>query len=224
MNFDLNLMTIKMCSPIVGFIIYVIVSGVSLYLTRNKLKRYESQKMENLYNLHSWNEVKFIIVFGVILYGLCQYDQVNVAWMFLLVPLIYLVLRNLLIFYYITIAHQNAPIKHNNDNNDKDKDKDKEEYDNNKMNISLLPAPPIVKKEVDTSIFGMRGDPETPKISNKHSSLPPTAPLGQTNIESLTGINNPPGGPPPSNNSNSLDSYFENIGGGNMDTGGFASF
>ena len=209
MNFDLNLMTIKMCSPIVGFIIYVIVSGISLYITRNKLKKYENQKMENLYNLHSWNEVKFIITFGVILYGLCQYDQINVAWLFLLVPLIYLVLRNLLIFYYITIAHQNAP-------------KEDKEHDNNKNNnnngLSLLPSPPVVKKEVNTTIFGMRGDPESPNTFKEEiPSVPPT-PLGQTSIESLTGLTHPPGG----RQKEPLDAYFDNMNGGN--TGGYASF
>ena len=182
---DLNLVTLKMCSPIIGFIIYVIVSGISLYITRSKLKRYGNQKMENLYNLHSWNEIKFIIVFGVILYGLCQYDQINVAWLFLLVPLIYLVLRNLLIFYYITIAHQNAPKE--------DKDTEKENNNNNN-GMSLLPAPPIVKKEVNTSIFGMRGDPESPNIPEK-PSLPPTPPISQTNIENLTSPSHPVGGP-----------------------------
>ena len=35
--------------------------------------------MENLYDLYSWSEVKLVIVLGVVIYGLCQYDQVNLA-------------------------------------------------------------------------------------------------------------------------------------------------
>ena len=48
----LSLTSIKICSPVVVFIVYVIVSGVSLYMSRNILKRYNNQKMENLYDLY----------------------------------------------------------------------------------------------------------------------------------------------------------------------------
>ena len=111
---DLSLTSIKLCSPVIVFIVYVIVSGVSLYMSRNVLKRFNSQKMENLYNLYSWSEVKLVIVLGVVIYGLCQYDQMNLAWVFLLLPVIYIMLNNLIVYYNVSNAHQNAP-KDNND-------------------------------------------------------------------------------------------------------------
>ena len=58
---NLSLTSIKLCSPVVIFIVYVIVSGISLYMSRNTLKRFQNQRMENLYNLYSWNEVKLVI-------------------------------------------------------------------------------------------------------------------------------------------------------------------
>lgn len=187
---NLSLTSIKLCSPVIVFIVYVIVSGVSLFMSRNTLKRFNDQKMENLYNLYSWSEVKLVIVLGVVIYGLCQYDQMNLAWLFLLLPVIYIMLKNILVYYSVSIAHQNAP---------------KEPEDLVKQVLSpsvpspgasVYPKPPVVKKEVDTSIFGMRGDPEsdTKPIIN----IPPTA----KREEAFTGpdpVGSPPGGPPSSN-------------------------
>jgi hypothetical protein len=105
----LDLLSTKMCSPLVIYIVIVIISGISLYMSRSVLKRYKNQKMENLYNLFAWHEVKLLIIKGVILYGLCQYNQVNLAWIFLLFPICYLIMKNLMIFFFVSLAHQNAP-------------------------------------------------------------------------------------------------------------------
>ena len=105
----LDLLSTKMCSPLVVFVVFTIVSGITLFMSRNILKRFQSQRMENLLQVHMWFEVKFIIVMGVVLYGLCQYNQVNLAWVFLLLPVIYVILKNLFIFCFVSLAHQNAP-------------------------------------------------------------------------------------------------------------------
>ena len=65
--------------------------------------------MNNLYNYHTLQEVKLLIVLGATIYGLCQYNQVNLAWIFLIFPIIYLILRNVFVFIPISNAHQNTP-------------------------------------------------------------------------------------------------------------------
>ena len=105
----LDLLSTKMCSPLVVYVVFTIVSGITLFMSRNILKRFQSQRMENLLQVHMWFEVKFLIVMGVVLYGLCQYNQVNLAWIFLLLPVIYVLLKNLFIFCFVSLAHQNAP-------------------------------------------------------------------------------------------------------------------
>ena len=65
--------------------------------------------MENLYNLYSWNEIRLVIIMGTILYGLCQYNQVNLAWIFLMFPIIYIILKNVFVDAFVSMAHQNAP-------------------------------------------------------------------------------------------------------------------
>ena len=105
----LDLLSAKMCSPMMVYLVFVIVSGISLFMSRTVLKRFNNGKMENLYNIYSLHEVKLLVVLGAILYGLCQYNQVNLAWIFLIFPIIYIILKNLVVFMPVSMAHQNAP-------------------------------------------------------------------------------------------------------------------
>jgi hypothetical protein len=180
---DLSLTSIKLCSPVVIFIVYVILSGISLFMTRNTLKKFKNQKMENLYNIYSWSEVKLVIVLGVVLHGLCQYEQMNLAWIYLMLPVIYIMVKNIFIFWYVSLAHQNAP---------KDIDLTEllsEEVSGPASGANILPNPPIVKSEVDTSIFGMRGDPLVEGNQNQipNNSIPPTQATSIDQIENYTG-------------------------------------
>ena len=105
----LNLLSMKMCSPMVVYIVFALVIGYSIYMTRTSLNKYNNNKMDNLFNYHSLQEVKLLIVLGATIYGLCQYNQVNLAWIFLIFPIIYLILRNILVFVSVSNAHQNVP-------------------------------------------------------------------------------------------------------------------
>ena len=179
-NFSLS--SLKLCSPVIIFFIYVIVSGVSLFMTRNTLKKFKNQRMENLYHLYSWGEIKLTIVLGVILYGLCQYDQMNLAWIYLIFPVVYIILKNSFVFAYVSIAHQNAP-----------KELDPSELLEKVSDVSgpasgvkILPETPIVKKEIDTTIFGMRGDQDgSLKMT---PPTPPSIPMSSTPIDQLEGL------------------------------------
>ena len=104
-----NLLSTKMCSPMIIFTVIVVVFGISLFNTRSTLKKFNSTKMDNLFNVYSWHEIKMIIVLGIILFGLCQYNQVNLAWIFMFLPVIYLMIKNLMIFMFVSLGHQNAP-------------------------------------------------------------------------------------------------------------------
>ena len=92
-----------MCSPMMVYLVFVIVSGISLFMSRTVLKRFNNGKMENLYNIYSLHEVKLLVVLGAILYGLCQYNQVNLAWI-LIFPIIYIILKNLVVFMPVSMG------------------------------------------------------------------------------------------------------------------------
>ena len=205
---DLSLTSIKLCSPVIIFIVYVIVSGISLFITRDTLKKFKNQRMENLYNLYSWSEVQLTIVLGVIIYGLCQYDQMNLAWIYLMFPIIYIILKNTFIFAYVSIAHQNAPKEVNPIELFEKANKG---IYGPSSGVNILPGTPIVKSEVDTSIFGMRGDQDGALQTTL--STPPTMPSVSTpidQIETWTGGPTGSGGINPIE-SNNLDSYFQDL-------------
>ena len=104
-----ELMSTKMCSPMMIYLAVIVTSGLSVYITRNQLKRYDSNKMDNLNNLYTLNELKFMIVFGLILFGLCQFNQTTLAWVFLVFPVNYLLIQNLIIHIHVSSAIQSAP-------------------------------------------------------------------------------------------------------------------
>ena len=103
-----ELVSLKKCSPVSAFAVYVIVSVVTLYMLRNSLKQYNDPKMDNLYNIYSWLEVKFIIVMGVTLYGLCMYNKEDLVWVFMFLPLVYLILKNVLFYVNVSSAQQKS--------------------------------------------------------------------------------------------------------------------
>ena len=104
-----ELMSTKMCSPMMVYLAVVVTSGLSVYLTRQSLKRHNTNKMDNLFNLYSLNELKFLIVFGLVLFGLCQYNKTSLAWIFLLFPVIYVIIQNLIVHIHVSSAVQSAP-------------------------------------------------------------------------------------------------------------------
>ena len=48
--------------------------------------------------------LKFMIIFGLIIFGLCQYNKSTLAWVFLLFPVIYLIIQNLIIHIHVSSA------------------------------------------------------------------------------------------------------------------------
>jgi len=104
-----ELLTTKICSPVIIYGVILFMSLICIYFTRQRLGRYNTMKMENLYNLYSAQELKFLLVLGVTMYGLCQYNKTELAWIFLIFPVIYIVLQNVLLYVHVASALQNTP-------------------------------------------------------------------------------------------------------------------
>tara|TARA_Y100000389_G_scaffold124154_1_gene121507 strand:+ start:891 stop:1448 length:558 start_codon:yes stop_codon:yes gene_type:complete len=104
-----ELMSTKMCSPMMIYLAIVIISAIKIYITRNQLQRHNTTKMDNLFNLYSLNEIIYILVFGIILFGLCQYNKTTLAWVFLGLSVIYMILVNIIIHIHVSSAIQSAP-------------------------------------------------------------------------------------------------------------------
>tara|TARA_B100002019_G_scaffold284306_1_gene291803 strand:+ start:674 stop:1276 length:603 start_codon:yes stop_codon:yes gene_type:complete len=104
-----ELLTTKMCSPVIIYGVILVMSLICIYLVRQRLGRYNTLKMENLYNLYSAQELKFLLTLGIIMYGLCQYNKTELAWIFLIFPIIYVLIQNVLLYIHVSSALQNAP-------------------------------------------------------------------------------------------------------------------
>lgn len=104
-----ELLTTKLCSPVIVYGVVLIVSLITIYCCRKTLNRYNTQKMENLHNLFTMQEVKFLITLGVVMFGLCQYNKTELAWIFLIFPVIYSLIQNSLLYIHVSSAMQNAP-------------------------------------------------------------------------------------------------------------------
>ena len=107
---DINeLLTTKMCSPVIVYAVVLVVSTISVYLCRERLKRYNTSKMDTLANMFTMQEVKFMLVLGVVMFGLCQYNKTELAWIFLIFPIIYVMIQNVLLYVHVSSAVQSAP-------------------------------------------------------------------------------------------------------------------
>ena len=104
-----ELMSTKMCSPLIVYFAIVVLCGITVYLTRDHLKRHNTHKMDNLFNMYSFNEVKFMIVLGITMFGLCQYNKTTLAWVFLIFPIIYCIIQAAIIHIHVSSGVQNAP-------------------------------------------------------------------------------------------------------------------
>lgn len=169
-----ELLTAKLCSPVIVYCIVLVISLVSIYFCRQKLQRYNTEKMENLYQLFTMQELKFLIVLGVIMYGLCQYNKTELAWIFLIFPVIYILIQNGLLYIHVSSAVQNAPKEITNTS---------QHYGLSGMSMPLMqtqqnsqlnqamnqqiPVAPIQKKEPSK----VQTDFSLPKISGSSQSL-----------------------------------------------------
>ena len=105
-----ELLTAKLCSPVIVFGVVGIISLISILLCYRILGRYNTLKMQNLRNLCMTQEIKYLIVLGVTMFGLCQYNKTELAWIFLIFPIIYIIIQNSLLYVHMSSAVQNAPL------------------------------------------------------------------------------------------------------------------
>ena len=105
-----ELLTAKLCSPVIVFGVVAIISLISLIVCYRTLGRYNTLKMQNLRSLSMTQEIKYLVVLGVTMFGLCQYNKTDLAWVFLIFPIIYIIIQNSLLYIHLSSAVQNAPL------------------------------------------------------------------------------------------------------------------
>jgi len=155
-----ELLNTKMCSPMMIYLAIIVTSGLSVYVTRTHLKRHNTNKMDNLFNLYSLHELKFMIVFGLVLFGLCQYNKTTLAWVFLLFPVIYVVIQNLIIHIHVSSAIQSAP-----------KDVELQQMPQYMMGAQTMPQDTQQQQQQPSMVPASQPSPEMPVSSRSSQAL-----------------------------------------------------
>ena len=87
------------CSPIIAYFLMILISIVMIINakeTTNKLP--DNYKILNVFKLFTYSELLFLLVHGIILFGLCQHNKETIAWITLLFPLFGYLVKNIIVF------------------------------------------------------------------------------------------------------------------------------
>lgn len=104
-----SLLKTDKCSPLIVYIVLVIVSGITLFNTNGLMKRMQNHKINNIFTMHAWYEIALLLVLGVVLFGLCQYNQQTLAWIVLFFPLALYIVKTLFVFNSVSSILRHVP-------------------------------------------------------------------------------------------------------------------
>lgn len=104
-----SLLKTDKCSPLIVYIILVIVTGVTLFNTHGLMKRLQNHKINNIFTMHAWYEISMLVILGVVLFGLCQYNQQTLAWIVLFFPLALYIVKTLFVFNSVSSILRHVP-------------------------------------------------------------------------------------------------------------------
>ena len=75
--------------------------------TSKKLQ--DNYKILNVFKLFTYSELVFLLVHGIILFGLCQHGQETIAWITLLFPLLGYLIKNIIVFISLYTIQKSEP-------------------------------------------------------------------------------------------------------------------
>jgi len=104
-----SLLKTDKCSPLVVYMVFVIIAGVTLYNNYNVSQKFKNVKVKNIMTMHMWYEISFIVILGVLLYGLCSYNHENMAWIILFAPLVVYIIKISYVFSSVSSIMKNVP-------------------------------------------------------------------------------------------------------------------
>jgi len=149
---ETNMLSIEKCPPMVGYLLYVITVGISLYLTKNHFKIYDDKRMDNLYNIHSLVEIKLAVVLGVVIYGLCKNNQDYLAWVMMSLPLLYIMSKGFYVFMSVSSGLKNVYNKEHLLQQNIMSQRAKEQYQMNNRGPSPLDLQKAQLQQLSTSV------------------------------------------------------------------------
>lgn len=105
-----DLFKMDKCSPLVAYGLIVIITCISIYNVRSESSKLgDNHKVKNISDMFTWYEVSMLLAVGVVLFGLCQYNETSMAWGVLFLPLISYTLKTVIVFLSVVNLHKIIP-------------------------------------------------------------------------------------------------------------------
>ena len=98
-----DLFKMDKCSPLMAYGVIVIITAICIYNVRSEFNRVgHNPKIKNINDMFMWYEIALLLVTGVIMYGLCQYNEATLAWLVLFAPLLAYTIKTVIVFLSVS--------------------------------------------------------------------------------------------------------------------------
>ena len=163
-----NLLKTDKCSPLIVYFIFIVISLITMFNTHGLTKKIQNYKINNIFNLHAWYEISYLVILGVVLYGLCQYNHETLAWLILFFPLVTYIIKTALVFSTVSTVLKQVPpensqemVANSGSNNFKPS------TDGSKTNYGMPPSSPQVQVTSASNTLNNRQN----NLSNQNSTM-----------------------------------------------------
>jgi hypothetical protein len=111
-----DLFKMDKCTPLIAYGIIVVITGICIYNVRSDLNKLgDNNKVKNLNDMFMWYEIALLLVTGVIMYGLCQYNESTLAWIVLFPLVASYVFKTVIVFLSVSNVQKIVPVVNNAD-------------------------------------------------------------------------------------------------------------
>ena len=100
------------CSPLIAYFLIILISVSMIINARDTANNLDNNyKIFNVFKLFTYSELMFLLVLGIVLFGLCQHNQIYLAWIALLFPLFSYLVKNIIVFISLYSIQKSEPPK-----------------------------------------------------------------------------------------------------------------
>lgn len=105
-----DLLKMDKCSPLMVYGVIVVITGICIYNVRSEFSKLgNNSKVQNTSDMFMWYEISLLLVTGVLMFGLCQYNESALAWSVLFAPLVAYTLKTVIVFMSVSNIQKMIP-------------------------------------------------------------------------------------------------------------------
>ena len=105
-----DLFKMDKCSPLMAYGVIVVITAICIYNVRSEFNRVgHNPKIKNINDMFMWYELALLLITGVLMFGLCQYNENTMAWGVLFAPLVAYTAKTILVFWSVSSMQKVVP-------------------------------------------------------------------------------------------------------------------